>query len=163
MSSKIAKIVTSVGRHHVLSTKSLREQVNAAFIDERIGASFALPFSLIACGLIVLGHVANLRFALASRRRDIATRIALGASSKRIIAEVILETTRIASVGLAAGILVALIVGRLVRFGDLGISWYDPITFLSISVLTYGAILTAGYCAGRRAVASGPVGALRPD
>jgi predicted permease len=96
--------------------------------------------------LIACANVANLLLAQGvGRQKEIALRIALGAGRPRIVRQLLLESTVLACISGAAGVLVAVwgvsllgaaSAGALPRAQNIGLAWPVAIFAVSLSVLT---------------------------
>jgi predicted permease len=91
--------------------------------DILAGANTSLLILFAAAGCVLLiacANVANLALARGSRRQhEVLVRMALGASRRRIAADMLLESTLLASAGAAAGLVVA-------GWGLSGLQWLVP-------------------------------------
>jgi ABC-type antimicrobial peptide transport system permease subunit len=71
------------------------------------------------------------------------------------------EALRLAMVGVGIGLLAAFALTRLLRSFLFGISAYDPLTFIGVSVLLTTVAIAASYFPARRATQVDPLVALR--
>jgi ABC-type antimicrobial peptide transport system permease subunit len=100
-------------------------------------------------------------YSVASRRREIGVRVALGADARRVLALVVGEGLRLTSVGVAAGSVAAIALTRLMQGVIAGVAAFD------VSVLIIGAVVMttvaclAAWVPARRAGAVDPVVVLR--
>jgi putative ABC transport system permease protein len=90
-------------------------------------------------------------------------RMALGASRGNIFGLVLGQSLRLVVAGLAAGIIAALALTRMLYTFLYGIKASDPLTFLAVAVLLIAMALLAGYVPARRAASVDPLTALRVD
>jgi predicted permease len=78
------------------------------------GLHFALMFAVGAVLLVACANLANLQLARGiSRRRDLALRSALGATRRALVAHLLTESVILVACGLAAGLLLCFLGGRL--------------------------------------------------
>src|SRR5690606_19523310 len=111
-------------------------------------------FSLV---LAVIGVHGVLAYAIARRTREIATRIALGASRAEVIGMVLRQGMRPALAGLGIGLVGALAAARLLRGLPHGVGPADPVTFAAVAVVLGAAALGACWLPARRAAAIEPM------
>jgi predicted permease len=135
----------------------LGEQLMERKVTTRVMSGFAAA----ALALAAVGLYALLVMVVANRRRDIGIELALGASRQRIAAAVIRESAVNAATGIAVGIVLAVITGRLIRTLLVGVSPADPMT-LGIVIATLAGVSLAAACAPAiRASRVDPISVLR--
>jgi ABC-type antimicrobial peptide transport system permease subunit len=118
-------------------------------------------FSAFALVLASLGIYAVIAYSVGQRTQEIGIRIALGASAGALQASIILQTLKLAALGLSIGVAASWVLGRMLSGLLFGVTATDPVTFLSmLGVLTLVAAL-AGYIPARRASRIDPLTALR--
>jgi len=89
--------------------------------------------------------------------------MALGASPRRIVRDVLRQGLVLAAWGLALGAAGSLLVVRLVRSQLFGVSAADPLTFGGVLVLLALVAALASWIPARRATRIDPASALRAD
>jgi putative ABC transport system permease protein len=96
-------IQDTVPARHVLSIDSMDTEVDRAFSFERIAMISSTLLASVSLLLALSGLYAVSSAQVAARQRDLALRIALGASKESIVADVYSRAVRIYAVGLFMG------------------------------------------------------------
>ena len=145
----------------MVAFKSLDYQVADNFNGERLIARLTSLFGLLALVLASVGLYGITAYSVARRTGEIGVRMALGANRTNVVLMVLRTALVLVGVGLALGIPIALLGGRLMRSQLYGVHAYDPLT-LSIAVAALGAsAAVAGFIPARRAASIEPMKALR--
>jgi predicted permease len=147
----------------VVSFKSLDYQVADNFNGERLISRLTGLFGLLALVLASVGLYGITAYSVARRTNEIGVRMALGANRSHVVVMVMRRALVLVAIGLAIGIPVSLLGGRLMRTQLYGVRSYDPLTLLgALSVLAASAAL-AGFIPARRAASIEPMHALRQE
>jgi ABC-type antimicrobial peptide transport system permease subunit len=117
-------------------------------------------FACFAMILAAIGPYGVLSFLVSQGTAEIAIRMALGAQRARILAQVFRQGIGPALAGIAAGLMGAVILTRLMAGLLFGVSAYDPVTF---SAVVFLLALAACYFPARRAMRVEPMAALRAE
>jgi len=129
----------------------------------RLGASLFTVFGAIAVTLALFGVYSVLAYLIAQRGRELAIRIAVGATATHVSRLVFGETVRVTIVGLAFGVVAAAVLARGVRAFLFGVSPLDPAVYAGAAIGLTVASLGATLLPLRRAVAIDPTVALRSE
>jgi predicted permease len=131
-----------------------------------VGPRFALLLMIIfgSVGLILVtgGVYSVLAYATARKTREIGIRMALGAERADVLRQVIGAGLRLVAAGVAIGLIVSLLLGRVIE-GELwrGVKAYDPATLTATALLLVGTGVLACWIPARRAARVDPMVALR--
>ena len=107
------------------------------------------------------GVYALLAYTVAQRRREIAVRMAIGASSASVARLVVMESLTLAVVGCVLGGVGVAGVSRLAQSILFGITPHDPLTLVTTAILLLAVVLAASWLPARRAARINPVSAMR--
>jgi putative ABC transport system permease protein len=129
----------------------------------RLSALLAGSFALVALGLAALGAYGVVAQVVGHGTRAIGVRLALGASGASIVGGVLRESLSAAATGAAAGLAVAIGVGRLLRSLLVGVGPLDPLTLVLAALLLVGAAGLAAWLPARRAALVDPAAVLRQE
>ena len=152
------------GVNPTVSVEKVRtlDEVRAASIASHIFASRLLVgFSIVGTLLTLGGVYGVLALSVASRRREIAIRSAIGAHRNDIRNLVVGEGFRLVAGGIAVGIVGALAVARVLQSFLYDVEPTDPIAIGSAALVFVGVTLVACWAPSRRAAAVDPLEALR--
>jgi len=129
----------------------------------RVGAGFAGSLGALGLLLAVVGVYGVVSYSASQRQHEIGIRMALGARPNSVLALVIRQAVVLAGAGIGIGGLAALGVNRLLASLLVGVTSYDPLTFVSVSGLMLAVALLACYIPARRATRVDPMAALRHE
>jgi ABC-type antimicrobial peptide transport system permease subunit len=122
-------------------------------------------FPLIAIGLMLTaaGIYGVLAFAITRRARELAVRLAIGATSKDVAWLIATHAARLVGTGTLIGIAITFALSRIVRAGGGAGTIYDPafISFVLPVLLLAGVGLLASWVPSRRALRINPAILLR--
>ena len=113
--------------------------------------------------LAAIGIYGVLAFVIGLSRREIAIRLALGATVGRVIALIVRQSMRLVAVGLAVGLAGAYLASGLLSTQLFGVSATDPATFGFVALLVLGVAVIASYLPSRTAARVDPQLALKSD
>jgi ABC-type antimicrobial peptide transport system permease subunit len=129
----------------------------------RFPALLALLFAVSAMTLGAIGVTGVLSSDVASRRREIGVRLALGAAPGRIERAVIGRGLTLAGAGVLIGLVAALGGARVLQSMLFGVSPTDPMTFAMVGVLFAILMVAASWSPARRAARVDPLRTLRGE
>jgi putative ABC transport system permease protein len=138
------------------------EQIRSDSLASRTFATQLLSgFSIAGTVLTLVGIYGVLSLSVASRRREIAIRAAVGAHRRDIRNLVLAEGSRLIAGGVIAGVAVALMVSRVLRSLLFEVEPADPATLIGAGLVFTGVALLACWVPTRRAATIDPLEALR--
>jgi len=132
-------------------------------VRRRYSVTLLSAFGITAVLLAAVGLYGVLAFVVSQRRREIGVRIALGATARNVVADVLGEGMRLAAFGMAAGLALALAITRLMSALLFGISPTDIATFAGAATLLSVIAVTASLVPALRASRVDPLVALRDE
>jgi predicted permease len=145
----------------VYDFRTLSDQLDISLLTERLLATLSTVFGVLATLLAALGLYGVMAFLVARRTREIGIRMALGAARQDVLWMVLRETLTVAAMGVAAGLVAAWPLTRLVQSQLFGVAPADLPT-LAAAALGIGVVTAlAGYVPARRATTIDPMRALR--
>lgn len=145
----------------VYDMKTEEGQLDDSLSIERLTASLASVFGLLATILAAVGLYGVMAFLVTRRTREIGIRMALGALTGDVLWIVMREALLLVGVGILVGLPAALAVTRLVRAQLYGMSPSDPPTIALATLGIIGIAALSAYLPARRAIRVDPVRALR--
>ena len=122
-----------------------------------------LTSGVIALLLACIGIYGVMTFNVTQRRHEIGLRMALGASARDVVRDVLRRGGELVVCGLAAGFLAAFALSSVLATSLYGVSPWDPPTFVLVPTLLASVALFACYLSSRRAVRIDPMVAMREE
>ena len=147
----------------VTSVRTLQEQVDRSFDQQRAVASLAGLFGIVALVLAAIGLYGVTAYTVAQRTNEIGLRMALGADRRTVLGMVLHGAFRRVAIGLALGVPLAVGAGRLLAAQLYGVRFWDPLAL----VIAAAALALCAFCAAlipaMRASSISPMSALRTE
>ncbi len=141
--------------------RTMDDLLSETLAQPRLQSGLLSLFAGIALVLAVVGLYGVLAYLVTQRTREIGVRMALGAQKRDVLSLVIGQGMKLALAGVAAGVLLALALTRVLRSLLYGVTATDPLTFVAVSLLLAAIALIACWLPARRAAAIDPMEALR--
>jgi ABC-type antimicrobial peptide transport system permease subunit len=129
--------------------------------QDRFAMLFVALFAAAGLVTAATGVYALLAYTVAQRRREIAVRMAIGASSFSVARLVVMESLTLALLGALVGGLGVAAVSQLARSILFGIAPQDPLTLMATAAVLLLVVLAASWLPARRAARVDPVSAMR--
>ena len=160
ITSAIAGVAPGVAPGSVLTLAHLRDN---SLAPQRITSEMMTAFALVALLLAGVGLYGVLSYSVAQRTHDIGVRTALGAQPGDILRDVLGAAMRLVAVGMAAGVLGAVLMTRGLAHLLTQLTPNDPVSFGAAIGVLAAAALAGSYLPARRAMRVDPMVALRRD
>ncbi len=142
---------------------TLEDLVDRSMTRPRVTMLLLLVGAGTALFLGLVGIYGVLAYAVRQRGSELGIRIALGASPVGVVRMVVREGAVLASIGIAAGLVAAFALTRLLGSLLYQVSPSDPATFAGMAALLFAVAIVASYVPARRAGRIDPVQALRTE
>jgi predicted permease len=143
------------------SIRTMQQQIDLRFDQERAVASLAALFGIVALVLAAIGLYGVTAYSVAQRTNEIGIRMALGADRPNVIQLVLRGAFKRVLIGLLLGLPLAVGAGRLISAQLYGVTSWDP---LALTVAA-GALAICSFIAAiipaNRAASISPMNALR--
>jgi predicted permease len=147
----------------IVSIQSLQQQVDVNFDERRMLVRLSGIFGLLALILASIGLFGVTAYNVARRTSEIGVRMAVGAGRRQIALLVIRTALAQTLLGLAIGLPLALIVGRLLKSRLYGVSVIDPLSLLLPAAALLFCASVATLLPAIRAASIEPLEALRAE
>jgi len=135
----------------VYGVTTMNEVVGRRVATSGLIGRLLLAFGVAALTLAAIGIYGVMSYTVARRTREIGVRMALGAQPRDVVRLVVGRGGRLTAVGIALGVVGALVAARAIAGTLYGVRPWDPTTFV-LAPLVLGAVaLVASYVPARRA------------
>lgn len=142
---------------------SLNEILATSLSSPKVNATVMSLFAVSAGLLASIGIYAVVAYSVTSQIREIAIRMAIGASGNAVILNFLNTGVSLAFIGIAVGIVGAAGLGDYLDSMLFGLRSTDAFTFVTVAGMLTSVAAIASYVPARRAASVDPVVALRHD
>lgn len=157
----VADAITRVAPELTATFRLLSDQLNAALTRERVVALLSAFFGTVSLGLSGIGLFGLTAYSVSRRRREMAIRVALGATPAIIERLVLGGVARLIVLGLLIGVVTSYWVSQSVSALLYGLEPHDPATFAGAAVLLTSVGAGAGWFMARNAARTSPAEILK--
>ena len=145
------------------SIRTMRQQVELSFDQERAVASLAALFGMVALLLAAVGLYGVTAYSVAQKTNEIGIRMALGADRANVVRLVLAGAFTRVVIGLILGLPLAVAAGKLISAQLYGVSWWDPPALTVATCALTLCSFAAAMIPANRAASISPMNALRTE
>ncbi len=145
----------------VFAIRTMEEVLSRSVAQRRLSMLLLVIFAAVAVTLATVGIYGVMSYSMAQRTHEIGIRMALGARAPDVLALVAKQTMTLVALGVAVGLVGALLFTRSLASLLFQVQPGDPAILLAASLLLATVALAVGYLPARRAVKVDPMTALR--
>ncbi len=160
----VQKIIAELDRNlPVADVLTMDQIIGQSTLNQSFDAKLLLTFAVLSLILAAVGLFGVLSYIVAQRTTEIGIRIALGAQREQVLKLMLMDGLRPALVGLALGVAASFGASRLIESLLFGTHPFDPVVFVTVSVVLL--VIAAMACAmpAWRASRVDPMQALRSE
>jgi predicted permease len=139
----------------------LRDILALSLLPQRIAALIAAVLGAVGLLLAAIGLYGLIAFHVASRTREFGVKLALGATRRRVLGEILGRGAWLCGIGLAAGAAIGVLLDRLIAGLLFGAGAGDVFAFGGAAAVLAAVALLACWLPARRAARANPMVALR--
>ncbi len=147
----------------VTNIRTMPEVVSQSLTQRRFTLLLIAAFAALALILAAVGIYSVLSYTVRQRVREIGIRMALGARAGEVLRLVVLHGLKPTMAGVAAGVVGAIALARVLTRFVYGVSATDPATLASISLLVVFVGFVASLLPAYRATRVDPIRTLREE
>jgi ABC-type antimicrobial peptide transport system permease subunit len=161
MENVVRELDPEFRRDRIITGVSLRKKSMDDFLTQSAVAGVAGGVVLMLSALGIYGVVG---LTVATRTREIAVRVALGASQRRVLGMIIFDVVKLAAPGVAIGLLLTAAIVRL-KGEDMGIplSSVERLAYVAGAAIAILVAVLASLVPARRAASVAPMVAMRSE
>jgi predicted permease len=147
----------------ITSIRTMQEQIDLSFDQERAVASLAGLFGVVALILAAIGLYGVTAYSVAQRTNEIGIRMVLGANRSKVFQLVLGGAFQRVLIGLVLGLPLAIGAGRLISAQLYGVSSWDPLALAVAAISLAICSFIAALIPANRAASIQPMNALRTE
>jgi putative ABC transport system permease protein len=145
----------------IADVRTMEQWLAKSLAQTRFSSMLLVVFAGVALLLAAIGIYGVMSYAVSQRTAEIGIRLALGADERGILKLIVGDGLRLAVLGLALGVALALALSRSIATQLYQTSGADPVTFATVVAVLGAVAVLASYLPARRAAHIAPIEALR--
>lgn len=146
-----------------LGLEPITGMINTTLFPARAATVLLGAFGGLALVLAVIGLYGVVSFTVARQTRDIGIRMALGADRGHVVGDILGKSFTLVGSGALVGLLMSVGAAQVLSGFLVGVSSFDPISYLGALVVLGLAALVATIVPAKRAASINPIEALRSN
>jgi predicted permease len=158
--SQIQQLDPNMPVYDVMSMERSLMGANGFFLY-KMGAAFAGTLGALGLLLAVVGVYGVVSYNATRRTHEIGVRMALGALPGNVFGLILSQAAILVGAGVAIGLVAALAMTKFLASFLVGVTSYDPVTFVTVAFLLVLTAFIACYIPAHRAMGVDPMEALR--
>ncbi len=143
--------------------RSLEDVVSASVAGQEFRGRLATSFAGLALLVAIVGLAGVVARSVVERRRELAIRLALGASPARVLRTALGEAVAVTVAGVLVGLGGAALAGRGLGSLLFGVTPFDPLTFTAGAAAVAVLAVTAAWLPARRTAEVSPAELMREE
>jgi predicted permease len=161
---QVRQVVYSVDpTQPITDIKTLDELRGDTLAGTRLTSLLLGLFAALALAIAATGLSGVTALLVSQRTREIGIRLALGAQRGQVLRMVLIQGMRVILIGLAVGLVGALVGTRVMKALLFDTAVTDPVTFAGVALVLLAVALLASYIPARRVTRVDPMIALRAE
>jgi ABC-type antimicrobial peptide transport system permease subunit len=156
LENALREVDQAFDRRDIVAGVELRQRSMDDFLDSFVVAGFCGGVTLLLGGLGIYGVVGLM---VATRTREIAVRVTLGASRRRVIGMILYGIVKLVAPGVIVGVIITAVLVRLE--GGVTVSAIEPLGYVAGAAIATLAAIVAALAPARRAASIEPIVAMR--
>ncbi|HET7696793.1 MAG TPA: ADOP family duplicated permease [Vicinamibacterales bacterium] len=145
------------------AVRALRTEIAGVLFPQRVAALVTGILGAAGLLLAAIGLYGLVSYGVRLRLRELGVRIALGADARSVIWLVVSRELRLGALGVALGLVGAVLAGRLFAAYLVRVSPLDPRAFVAAAAILVFTAALAAYLPARRAAQADPLTILRTE
>ncbi|HET7585002.1 MAG TPA: ADOP family duplicated permease [Gemmatimonadaceae bacterium] len=163
LSREIRRMVSDVLPGTTIDIVRMSDALEPQYRPWKLGAVLFTLFGLLALFVAAVGIYSSVSYAVSQRVHEIGVRMALGATRRDVVRQVIGSGLRTVVIGVGAGVALAIAAGHLVAALLYGVRPSDVESMVAVSVVLLAVAVAAALIPAWRASRVDPVTALRVE
>ncbi|HVY67079.1 MAG TPA: ABC transporter permease [Gammaproteobacteria bacterium] len=161
VSATVQNLVRQATGVPVTGVQNMSDIVSVSISRQRLNMLLMTTFGAAALALAAIGIYGLMAYSVQQRTQEIGIRLALGALPNRVRASVVAQGMILVGIGVAAGVVAAFFLARLLASVLFGVAAHDTLVFVGVPLVLGATAFAAVAIAAQRASRVDPLDALR--